>query len=1167
MQCQNVYATYHPLRKIDAFVKYRKIRKLFLTPIAFFYDAIKRRKKVRAHLDKKTFFAINIAVWKREYLERCFPQYQFFYISFKDRVARHHNRIQQASNPEFLVWGYNQPSDFDEYAKAKKIMVTRLEDGFLRSAGLGSNHVLPFSLCIDQTGMYFNSRESSDLENLLQTYDFEADNALMKEARECLDLIRQNRVTKYNPPQTFLAPTLYGPKRGRRILVIGQVEDDQSVLLGCDRKISNNHVVNLAAQENPGAQIIFKVHPDVIVANRKELSNPEDVKNLALLIREPMSMDDALTGVDRVYTISSLAGFESLIRGVPVTVLGCPFYAGWGITDTRQSHPRRNRRLSIEEVFAGSYLLYAKYFDTANGQSLSLRDVIVRIVSIQISGFTNKKLIAPVEGLLLNKDNVKPNSTLVKAQSVAGKRAEIPAWYQAHPGVELASALDSDKPLLLYIPWIAEHSSALISKIRSDEYFLFAPLDFVTGIYSNKTRSDVLRFARENPNLYRRMIARRLAPIRNRVAGLVLTFDWAPVMRVIASICEELEIPRVLIPHESVFIDRDKYYWDPTALAAVPATDIVLAWGQLQKDIFVERGYPAERIHIVGAPKFDSYFDYQPLLSREQFCRLFGLDIDKKVVLFASQPLDSQSDAQMARKSQRQAIQDLLDLAETYEYQLIVRLPPSKDDILGDSLRARIQNSNFAVIDDSNCYLVSPEEVIYHSGLITSVNSTMLLEGLLAGRPALSLKYIDFEQIWEQAGITAVQSKDELDVEIRSLLTKGYEPSLEGIAWASFMFGVGKFDGQACFRIRQKLINLIQGGLKMGQRPTALARLFGREPLDVIGIPSSIEVLAGEQRFVPKMLKARTIVSSAGLKGNLKALASVEIFFQWGITPNIAKAKQHEIAKSLSRPIVIIEDGFIRSINIGLSGEPCLSIIIDDTTAYYDSTRPSRLQRLLEIGPDLTTLQFQRSKAAINKIIKARVSKYNHAPDFLLKLGSPSRRKVLLVDQRFGDQSVASGLADEHTFERMLFDVIRDRADYDIIIKQHPDAIKGGKSSYFSDERLAFTRYMDNIFLLNFDINPFALFDIVDEVFVVTSGMGFEALMAGKTVHCYGVPFYSGWGITLDKISSSHRTRHRSLEELFYFAYIESSRYFHPEKNCVVEVEELIDYIETKRSA
>jgi capsule polysaccharide export protein KpsC/LpsZ len=1150
----------------------RKLRKLILHPRAFFEDRRTNLELKREVAGKSgTYFAFNIADWKRDFLQRCYPQQKFVFISLKDQLNRHHKRIERSLRPAFLVWGNSMPEGLENYATSRSIPIVRMEDGFVRSVGLGSQHLLPYSLCTDRNALYFDARTPSELEILLQTHDFAADAQLMQEARECLALIRRHKITKYNLPQTALADTLYGPKTKKRILVIGQVEDDQSVILGCDRPINNNDLVRLAAEENPEAQIIYKMHPDVIAAKRKELSDPNEVAKIAVLVRQPMSLDDALYGVDRVYTISSLAGLESLIREIPVTTVGCPFYAGWGLTETHQAHPRRTRTLSLEELFAGSYLLYAKYFDPDTALPTTLRQVIARISASQPQ-VVRESATANTRKPVQKRATVDMRKPVQRQPSQAGPiktssapPGSIPAWFRAQPGPEMTASLDSGLPVFLHVPWIAEHGNALISKIHLKKTFRLAPFDLVDGISSNDVRRDVLKFAREHPDVYRKMVARRLVPLRNRIAGVVFTFDWAPVMRVIASVCEELEIPRILIPHESVFVDREKYYWDPTALASTPTADIILGWGELQKEIFVERGYPADRFVSVGAPKFDSYFDYHPQLSREQFCRLFGLSAEKKIVLFASQPLDSQLDQKLARQSQRQAIQDLLDFSEADDYQLLVRLPPSKEDILGINLRSQINASGSAAVDEATCYLVPPEEAIFHAGLVTSVNSTMLFEALLLERSALSLKYIEFDQIWAQLGIPAVHSKTALHYELQRLLNQEFSTCQQGMARAARMFGVGQFDGQASARIQNILEEIAISGIKNGMRSSALTRVLAGERIDVLGTTASNAVVNTSQRYLTQMMGARTRVISVGASAKFQTLASVDLFVQWGITQKKEKNEQLGIAKTLAKPIIFIEDGFIRSVDIGLSGEPGLSIILDDTTAYYDATRPSRLQRLLQNGKELTSDEFQRSREAIAKIVHTRISKYNHAPNISLKIGTPGKRKVLLVDQRFGDQSVISGLADESSYERMLLDVIRLRADCDIIIKQHPDAIKGGKSSYYSDSRLAFTRYMDNIFLVNFDINPFALFELVDEVYVVTSGMGFEALMAGKTVHCYGVPFYAGWGVTTDKISVPGRNRPRSVEEIFHLAYIDSSRYFHPIRNEVVQVEELIDYIVSVR--
>lgn len=324
-------------------------------------------------------FAFNFPKWKRAFVERCFPQERLVYLPIKGDIRDHHWLISRAARVGFLVWGHRQPEGLETYAARQDIKVRRMEDGFIRSVGLGSRHILPMSVCVDDDTLYYDARSESGLENILQSYDFKADTHLMLEAGRCMEFIRTHGLTKYNLPPTRLGPQLYGAKERKRILVIGQVEDDQSIRYGCDRKISNNDVVRLAAEENPDAQIIYKVHPDVLAGMRPELSNPREVADIAQIVSCHMSLDDALTGVDRVYTISSLAGFESLLRDVPVTTVGCPFYAGWGLTDDRQMNARRTRRLEIAEVFAGAYLLYAKYFDPLSGTAISLIDAMKEI--------------------------------------------------------------------------------------------------------------------------------------------------------------------------------------------------------------------------------------------------------------------------------------------------------------------------------------------------------------------------------------------------------------------------------------------------------------------------------------------------------------------------------------------------------------------------------------------------------------------------------------------------------------------------------------------------------------------------------------------------------------------------------------------------------------------
>ncbi len=57
------------------------------------------------------------------------------------------------------------------------------------------------------------------------------------------------------------------------------------------------------------------------------------------------------------------------------------------------------------------------------------------------------------------------------------------------------------------------------------------------------------------------------------------------------------------------------------------------------------------------------------------------------------------------------------------------------------------------------------------------------------------------------------------------------------------------------------------------------------------------------------------------------------------------------------------------------------------------------------------------------------------------------------------------------------------------------------------------------------------LLSAVDEVHVLTSLAGFEALQRSKRVVTYGQPFYAGWGLTDDAYPVTRRARKLSLDE------------------------------------
>lgn len=287
----------------------------------------------------------------------------------------------------------------------------------------------------------------------------------------------------------------------------------------------------------------------------------------------------------------------------------------------------------------------------------------------------------------------------------------------------------------------------------------------------------------------------------------------------------------------------------------------------------------------------------------------------------------------------------------------------------------------------------------------------------------------------------------------------------------------------------------------------------------------------------------------------------VDTVVGWGEKPSTARARR--FAEKRSVPYVALEDGFLRSVGLGVDGDPPLSIVVDPVGIYYDATRPSRLEQLLAATGDGDPLAdpalLARARACIDAIRSARLSKYNDAP--VHSLGPATRERVLVVDQTAGDQSIRLGLCPPGGFDAMLRAALTENPDAEILIKTHPDVLTGKKNGNLAD-----LTARERVRLLTEPCNPQALLDEVDRVYVMSSLMGFEALMAEKPVTCFGVPFYAGWGLTDDRGDvPDRRGRARTLEALFAAAYLLYPRYVDPETGRRCEIERVIEHLALQR--
>jgi len=293
-------------------------------------------------------------------------------------------------------------------------------------------------------------------------------------------------------------------------------------------------------------------------------------------------------------------------------------------------------------------------------------------------------------------------------------------------------------------------------------------------------------------------------------------------------------------------------------------------------------------------------------------------------------------------------------------------------------------------------------------------------------------------------------------------------------------------------------------------------------------------------------------------KFNASARSDMTRVAGWGKRPTAEKARAFASENKL--PYMALEDGFLRSYGTG-DHFPPLSIVMDDCGIYYDSTCASAIENLLQSPDDLLAGIGEDVARAKALILDNRLSKYNHAP--LLDpscLRQGDRQRVLVIDQTAGDMSVPLGAASAETFAAMLAAARQENPDATIYVKTHPEVTAGHKGGYLTavqeDERTVVLRQA---------INPLSLIEQMDRVYVVSSTMGFEALLAGKPVSVFGLPWYAGWGVTDDRQICARRTRHRSVDALFAAGYFRYARYLNPFTKQPGSIFDVIDWLLLQR--
>ncbi len=319
-------------------------------------------------------FCINFTRWKQNHIKAFLGSGQgiVFVSSAKQAIKKGFD-----SNSQLITWASKNQEQVDELINEFGITPWQVEDGFIRSAGLGTDLTAPASLVLDKTGIYYDPTKPSDLEAILQNKKF-SDNEL-KRAELLKNSLLKNELSKYNLGKAFSKTSLSAKPNQKILLISGQVEGDASIIKGCIDIDSNTALIKATREGNPDAYLIYKPHPDVVSGNRKGKVTPDVIQTYVDLELIDTSITDCLAVVDEVHTMTSLVGFEGLLRGLKVVCYGLPFYSNWGLTVDRHPLERRTKKLELNELVAGTLIDYPLYINWRTEQYTTPEIIVAQL--------------------------------------------------------------------------------------------------------------------------------------------------------------------------------------------------------------------------------------------------------------------------------------------------------------------------------------------------------------------------------------------------------------------------------------------------------------------------------------------------------------------------------------------------------------------------------------------------------------------------------------------------------------------------------------------------------------------------------------------------------------------------------------------------------------------
>ena len=182
--------------------------------------------------------------------------------------------------------------------------------------------------------------------------------------------------------------------------------------------------------------------------------------------------------------------------------------------------------------------------------------------------------------------------------------------------------------------------------------------------------------------------------------------------------------------------------------------DRLLCWNRFHKAEAIKyHHFPEEKIRITGSPFFDKWFsELKPSLSRQEFCKIHGLAAEDPMIVYLGSTPNIALDESWVVADLRKALDDSSD-PKIKKIQIILRPHPVHAEIY-----KKILTDGITVIPkvagkmpDTKEALEIFYDTLYHSIAHVAICSSASIDGILAGKPGITMLSPRYEVIQKES--------------------------------------------------------------------------------------------------------------------------------------------------------------------------------------------------------------------------------------------------------------------------------------------------------------------------------------------------------------------------------------------------------------------------------